>query len=212
MHLDNFTVSGRAADSWGTNHGGYLNGPTLGSAGALTGATATAVTFDGTNDYMSVPRQISNDFSIELWFKSSSGTGTSSGWWQGDGLVDAEGVSAAQDFGVSLRSDGKIVAGVGNPASGSVSIVSSTGSYNNGGWHHVVFTRTMSSGAMTLYVDGVSKGAATGSTASLTSPASIDFGRVLTGPNYFTGTMDEIAAYNTVLSAATITSHFNANQ
>jgi hypothetical protein len=210
MHLDNFTVSGRAADSWGTNHGGYLNGPILGVAGAITGDPNTAVTFDGINDYMSVARQISNDFSIEFWFKSTSGSGTSSGWWQGEGLVDAEGATTAHDFGVSLRSDGKVVAGVGSPAGGSISIVSSTSSYNDGGWHHVVFTRTMSSGAMTLYVDGVSRGGASGSTTSLTSPTSIDFGRVLTGPNYFTGTMDELAVYNTVLSAATVTAHYNA--
>ena len=212
MHLDNFTVSGTLADSWGTNTGSYLNGPTLGVAGAITGDSNTAVTFDGSNDYATVARQISNDFSIEFWFKSTNGNGTNPGWWQGSGLVDAEGATAAQDFGISLRSDGRIVAGVGSPSGGSTSVVSSTTTGDNGSWHHVVFTRIMSTGAMTLYVDGASAGTALGSTTSLTSATNIDFGRILTGPRYFSGTLDEVAVYNTVLSAATVTDHNNAGR
>ena len=71
MHLDNFTVTPPLADSWGTNNGDYLNGPTLGVAGAITGDSNTAATFDGSNDYATVARQISDDFSIEFWFKST---------------------------------------------------------------------------------------------------------------------------------------------
>jgi hypothetical protein len=88
--------------------------------------------------------------------------------------------------------------------------VSSTTTGDNGSWHHVVFTRIMSTGAMTLYVNGASAGTALGSTTSLTSATNIDFGRILTGTNYFRGTMDEIAVYNTALSAATVTDHYNA--
>jgi hypothetical protein len=210
MHLDNFQVSASVADSWGTNTGSYLNGPTPGVAGALAGDSNTAVTFDGTNDYATVARQISDDFSIEFWFKSTAGNGTSTGWWQGAGLIDAEGATPAHDFGVSLRSDGRIVAGVGDPSGGSTSIVSSTTSGDNGNWHHVVFTRTKGSGALTLYVDGASAATGIGSTASLTSPANIDFGRILTGSRYLSGSMDEIAVYNMVLSAATVTEHNDA--
>ena len=61
---------------------------------------------------------------------------------------------AANDFGVSLRSDGKVVAGVGTP---DVSIVSTSGGYNDGTWHQVVFTRTKATGALALYVDGAAQ-------------------------------------------------------
>ena len=209
MHLDNFTVTPPLADSKGTNNGDYLNGPTLGVAGAIAGDPNTAARFDGVSDFGTVARQISDDFSIEFWFNSTQGTGTGTAWSQGAGLVDADVSGTNNDFGVSLRSDGKVVAGVGNP---DVSIVSSAGGYNNGNWHHVVFTRTKTTGALQLYVDGVLAGSATGNTASLTSPANINFGRIQSGSNYFLGSLDEVAVYNTALSGSTVTSHYNAGQ
>jgi hypothetical protein len=211
MHLDNFTVTPPLADSKGTNNGDYLNGPTLGVAGAIAGDPNTAARFDGVSGFGTVARQISDNFSIEFWFNSTQGTGTGTGtaWSQGAGLVDADVSGTNNDFGVSLRSDGKVVAGVGNP---DVSIVSSAGGYNNGNWHHVVFTRTKTTGALQLYVDGVLAGSATGNTASLTSPANINFGRIQSGSNYFLGSLDEVAVYNTALSGSTVTSHYNAGQ
>lgn len=209
MHLDNFTVTPPLADSKGTNTGDYLNGPTLAVAGAIAGDPNTAARFDGVSDFGTVARQISDDFSIEFWFNSTQGTGTGTAWSQGAGLVDAYISGTSNDFGVSLRQDGKVVAGVGNP---DVSIVSSSGGYNNGNWHHVVFTRTKTTGALQLYVDGALTGSATGNLVSLTSPTNINFGRIQTGNNYFSGTLDEIAVYNTALSGATVTSHYNAGQ
>jgi len=209
LHLDDFNVSPPLADSKGTNDGDYFGGVPLGIVGAIAGDADTAATFDGLNDYGSVTRTIQDDFSIELWFKSTQGIGTGAQWWNGAGMVDAELNGAFNDFGVSLRSDGRVVAGVGTP---DVSIVSATGGYNNGAWHHVVFTRTKASGAMQLYVDGTSAGTATGSTLSLTSPASINFGRLLNGTNPFAGSLDEVAVYNVTLPQTTVTSHFNAGQ
>jgi hypothetical protein len=101
---------------------------------------------------------------------------------------------------------GKVIARVGTP---DVSIVSSA-SYNNGAWHHVVFTRTQGTGAMQLYVDGVAAGSATGSTASLTSTASIRFGSLANGNTWFTGSLDEVAMYTTVLAGPTVTAYYNA--
>ena len=211
-HLDNFQVEQvdtLAVDSKGSNPGTYVSGPTLAVAGAITGDSNTAVQFDGVSDYGSVARQISDDFSIEFWFKSTQGIGTGITWWQGAGLVDADG-RTSNDYGVSLRSDGRVVTGVGNP---DTSIVSSSGGYSNGAWHQVVFTRTKSTGALQLYIDDASAGSATATnTSSLTSPANISFGRIQTGTNYFTGYLDEVAVYNTVLSAETVTSHDSANQ
>jgi uncharacterized repeat protein (TIGR01451 family) len=211
LHLDNFqivpTTAATAADSKGTATGTYFNGPTLGMVGPLSGDSNTAVSFDGVDDYVSAARQVQDDLSVEFWFKSTQGLGTNAQWWGNAGLVDAEVAGAANDFGLSLRSDGRITAGTGTP---DASIVSSSAGYNDGNWHHVVFTRTRSSGALNLYVDGASAGSATGSTASLTAPASIDFGRIHTGTNYFAGSLDEVATYNVALSQATVTAHYQA--
>jgi len=206
FHVDNFRISPPLFDSKSGNHGTWLGGATLGALGAITGDSDTAASFDGSNDFSTAVRQISDDFSIEFWFKSTQGIGTGTSWWAGAGLVDAEVSGAANDFGVSLRSDGRVVAGVGTP---DVSIVSTSGGYNNGAWHHVVFTRTQSSGALALYVDGAAAGTATANTAALTSPASISFGRILGGSNFLLGSLDEVVLYNTVLGVGTIASHYS---
>ncbi len=212
MHLDNFQVTPPLADSSGTSTGDYLNGTTLGVAGAVSGDDDTAAQFDGVNDYASVARQISDDVTIEFWFKSTQGVGTSTQWYAGAGLVDADVSGTTDDFGVSLRSDGKVVAGVGGGSGPDTSIVSTSGGYNDGAWHHIVFTRTITSGVIQLYVDGVPAGSATGSKASLTSPANINFGRIQTGSTYFSGSLDEVAVYAGVLTGPTVTSHYTASR
>ena len=194
-----------AADSKGSNPGTYTNSPTVGVAGAIAGDANTAVQLDGVNDSVSVARTVRDSFSIEFWFKSTQGIGTSPNWQLGAGLVNADVAGTTNDFGLSLRSDGRIVAGTGNPE---VSIVSTAGGYSNNAWHHVVFTRVRSTGALALYVDGAAAGTATGGTQALIAPATITFGRILSGTNYLQGTLDEVAFYNTALSAATVSAHY----
>jgi Concanavalin A-like lectin/glucanases superfamily len=210
IHLDNFSVTSgptTAVDSEGTNNGTYSGAPTAGVTGALAGDSNKAVTFDGSNDYVSAARQVSDDFSIEFWFKSTQGIGTDNRWTQAAGMVDANVTGTNNDFGTSLRSDGKVNAGVGNP---DTSINSTYGGYNDGDWHHLVFTRKKSTGAMKLYLDGVSAGSATGATNSLTASANINLGRLASPGNYFAGTLDEVAIYNAELSAADVASHYAA--
>lgn len=211
IQYDNFSIATvpRAADSKGTSTGTYFNGVLLGVAGAVADAADSAATFDGVDDYARVPNTIRDDFSIEFWFKSTRGVGTGNQWWQGVGMVDADVFGDQSDFGVSLRADGRVVAGVGTP---DVSIVSTAGGYNDGAWHHVVFTRVRNSGVIRLYVDGVFSGTATGSTQSLTSPTTIDIGRSHDDVRYLAGSIDEVALYNVALSQATVTSHYDSGQ
>lgn len=213
MHLDNVIVRALPAamlDSKGLNTGTYFNGPTLGVTGAIVNDTNTAMTLEGLNDYGSVARQISGDFSIELWVKSTTGgIGTGNQWWEGAGLVDAEVGGAVNDFGVAMRGDGRVVAGVGNP---DTSIVSTAG-YKDGNWHHVVFTRTRATGALALYVDGTNAApSGTGTTALLDAAPTMAFGRIQTGVNSFVGSLDEVAVYTTALTPATVAAHFNAGK
>ncbi len=200
--------SGTAIDDVETanNNGTYFGSPTKSQAGAIAGNNA--VLFDGVDDYGQVARQIQDDFSIEFWFKTTQSFGTTcTQWWQGAGLVDAEfGGQNTNDFGVTLC-QGKVIGGVGG---GSEVSIATSGTYNNGAWHHVVFTRTKATGALALYVDGASAGTATGSTVSLTATANINLGRLATAIQYYAGSLDEVALYNTVLSGATITAHYNA--
>ena len=72
----------------------------------------------------------------------------------------------------------------------------------------MVFTRTQSTGALTLYVDGTQRATGTGTTAPLTAATQLNFGRALPGSNYFAGSLDEIATYTTALPAATVLNHY----
>lgn len=109
--MDNFHVTPndvpRVIDSKGTTVGDYMNGSMIGQAGALAGASSTAALFDGINDYGTVQRGVSDDLSVEFWFRSTQGIGTGVNWWEAAGLVDSSVTAVGIDFGVGLRSDGE---------------------------------------------------------------------------------------------------------
>jgi len=202
--LGDATGSTTAVDSVRTtNNGTWSGGPTLRATGAIRSDSNTAATFDGVDDYATVPRSISTDFSVEFWFKSGTGLGTSTNWYDGAGLVDAEVNGYTADFGTSLMQDGRVCAGTGNP---DTTICTSPGLTDNT-WHHVVFTRS-AAGALVLYIDGISRATGTGGTDALTAPTTIRFGSLQTGINYYTGSLDEVALYTTVLPATTVTNHY----
>ncbi|HSK33800.1 MAG TPA: cellulose binding domain-containing protein, partial [Propionicimonas sp.] len=69
---------------------------------------------------------------------------------------------------------------------------------------------TQSSGALALYVDGAAAGTATGSTVVLNANPTLTFGRASSGIHPYAGSIDEIAVYNTVLSGATVSGHYQS--
>lgn len=220
LHLDNFLAQPSAAvDFKGSNTGTYYNAVALGDTGALTSPGDRAITWVGSG-YIDVARTLSDDFSIEFWYKAVQGTGAAvTQWYTAAGLIDANNsLTSPSGFGVSVRSDGKVLAGaaysypcpplnLATCTDQATIVSSSTPSLN--AWHHVVFTRTKSSGALALYVDGANVGTAVGPIgSSLTAAARMNFGRLQTGANYFTGSMDDITIYTSVLSAATVSAHY----
>jgi hypothetical protein len=170
--------------------------------GAIAGDANTAVQLDGTNDHVTASRTATSDFSVELWFRSSQGIGTGTSWESGAGLFSADLTGTATDFGLSLRSDGRVVGGIG-----ATSVVSGTGGHNNGAWHHVVLTR-QAGAAIVVYVDGVATTGAV-STGTVSGTAAVSLGRIQSSAtNYLQGALDEVAIYSTVLSAATVSNHY----
>jgi hypothetical protein len=91
-----------------------------------------------------------------------------------------------------------------------------------GEWHHVVVTGSTTAGALALYIDGVSVASDTSLSNGVTFNGADGFGTAnLTlgaarpnaadgGYRPYDGLLDEVAIYDSVLDAATITSHFNA--
>ncbi|HEX8833917.1 MAG TPA: LamG-like jellyroll fold domain-containing protein, partial [Abditibacteriaceae bacterium] len=190
-----YAADGNFLDSTGVNNG-TSNGTTF-IAGKV---GPQAFSFNGVDNYITIPRSIQDDFSIAFWFKSTQNAGQISQWWQGTGLVDAEVPGVTTDFGVTFGG-GRVLFGVGAP-----DVTIRSGLLNNGQWHHVVATRQKSNGAMRLYINGVLFASATGGTHSLTAPAEMRMGFLYYGGNPFAGALDEVRIYGRVLSATEVAS------
>jgi hypothetical protein len=120
--------------------------------------------------------------------------------------VNAEVAGVADDFGSSLNSMGQILAGTGHP---DTTEVSGTG-FNDGKPHVFTFTRVRSSGAITLYVDGLQAATGTAGTQSLTAPGHIVLGAQQTILNFLTGDIAEVKIYNTAIPDASRVGEENA--
>jgi hypothetical protein len=201
-----------AADASGNgNTGSIQSGVKLGVAGAVPGDTAAD--FPGTTAGLVTATATTptnqQTVSVEAWFKTTTTTG---GKLVGYGNFQT-GTSTSYDRHLYMANSGQLLFGVGNKWLGPTAI-SSPSSYNDGQWHHVV--ATLGRDGMVLYVDGAQVAA---STASL--PALGGFrgywrvgGDNLSGwlsrptSDYFKGTLDEVAVYPGVLSAAQVADHY----
>jgi hypothetical protein len=159
-------------------------------------ASATALSFDGIDDVVRVTRQVQDDFTIEAWINTTVSRSGGS-FFDGLGLVYADVSGVANDFGTSILN--------GRFAFGAVSTtIQSTTIVTTGTWIHVAAVRVRTTGVMRILVNGAQEGTATGSTAALTAPSSIDIGGNTIDSRYFTGKIDEVRVWNVARSNAQI--------
>lgn len=170
--------------------------------------SSKSLTFNGTTTtaYGEARLTPSASVTIETWFKTTSTVG---GKLVGFGNKQSF-ASSSTDRNVYMTSNGRLAFGV--YSAGYHTIITS-GSYNNGAWHHVVATQGPS--GMVLYVDGLVRGtnSTTGrngtkgywhvggdglSTGWVSRPTSL----------YFQGSLDETAIYTTALSASRVSAHY----
>ncbi|TKB96387.1 LamG-like jellyroll fold domain-containing protein, partial [Pedobacter cryophilus] len=172
-------------------------------------STGNALKFDGVNDYVSIPRSVSGNFTIEYWMKTTQvgPNSTGSQWYQGIGIVDAEVGGVTNDFGTALLGN-RIAFGVGNPDR----TIFSTVPVNTGNWVHIAATRNQVNGQIQLYVNGVLQSTGTGSTNLLAQPSRILLGLMQTGANgFYNGSLTNLRLWNTVRSASQIAANMNAS-
>jgi hypothetical protein len=193
----------------GNDIGGSGYNATLTSTTATTnrfGTSNSAISFTAGSSTGTLPQGLvtamQNDFTIAYWFKTTMTAPTSTNWYSGSAMVDAEVCGAVQDFGTALISGGKVAMGIGNP---DITIIS-TSSYNDGAWHFVTGTRQASAGVITLYVDGTQVATASGTaTTARTSPTFIGLGRNdCSATAVYTGNLDDIIAYGRALSSTEV--------
>lgn len=195
------------------NNGTLTNGPAI-----TEGRIGQALSFDGTNDYVSMSDSdaidfgAGSDFSVALWVRAPSTQSETVNSdnailekWAGTGGYPYALRINNQTYGVS-GDRGKLVFrrydGTYSPAVVSVSAA------NDNIWHHVVGTKNGS--VLTLYVDGVTSGTGTDTTvSSTTNNASLYVGARGGTINRFMGSIDDVRIYSRALSATEVVALYN---
>lgn len=212
-----------AADYFEANNGTYTNTPTLGATGALNGDTNTAVTLNGTTQYVDVGALtgwgggLSRPFTFEAWVKITdttesvlfgSGSGTNSGYFRVEVSYDGLGDNS-----------GFIWADLLDKSSNRITIKSNaTTTISNGSYHHLVVTMNPASGTAAIYLDGVAVTSTVTPTGTCTNFQEFVPGECAIGARtglssavalYITGTVDEAAIYQGSFSAAMAAARYN---
>ncbi|WP_329320450.1 LamG-like jellyroll fold domain-containing protein [Streptomyces sp. NBC_01262] len=194
--------------------GSYLDGASLGSAGAFADGDDTAVSFDGTGGGVEVPADAfdgATALSVELWFRSQK-----SGVLLG--LQNAELGDTPTAWNPSLLIDdaGKLRGELWPGSSAFTTPITSSAAVNDNTWHHVVLAGDSS--GQSLYLDGVKVGSLSGAITPETLDhaylgggfSSPSWDGVAQGTRYLTGQIDEAAFYTTKLSASTAVAHYRS--
>jgi hypothetical protein len=205
------TTSGANLGTGGNAAATYNGTPTRRVPGAIVGSSDTAVRLNGGSDYLSATRRaaIASNYAVEIWVKGSATSGAGAGtlWSDSAGLVDAGNAANNNDFGVAIDATGRIVAGCGNAAVSTIR--SAAGVLSDGAWHHVVFNRVRTTGAITLYVDGAQVAAATTcNTSAHTGSTTVWFGRSHESSLNLTADLDEPVLWGRNLTSAEVLDHY----
>ena len=208
-----------AADSAGAVTGTYTSGPALNQVSGVKDAN-TAVTFDGTNDYL-VMGDVhdfagTTPFSAELWVNRGTGnetyyrkliskerytSATNRGGWNLS-IVESDHPTDANRFAFGRFDGGS------NSSNARGTTVTQAGV-----WYHVV--ATYDGTTMRLYVNGALEDTVPSSllVENNALPLYVGvFGAINVTNQLFHGQMDEVAIYATVLSAQQVAQHYNAGR
>ncbi len=197
-------------DVSGMGHTMAVDGTTAPSPGQA-GQLGSAFSFDGVDDYVSIPDSddvdfaASQDFAVMAWIKPAAQqlwTATT----DNDVIEKWSGATAYPYVVRYVNSTGGANAGKISAARydrSTSTVLTSASAINDGKFHHVAFVRN--GGMVSLYVDGVlSAGPVQDKVASTTTNSSpLYIGRRGAGdmPNYFTGQVDDLRIFKQGLTA-----------
>lgn len=182
------------ADSSGNGRGGTL----VGGATWTNGVSGYGLHFDGSTGYASAGwNQLSGNAArtISTWFATTSGANSD---WVSWGTDTANGLS---QLGIYQGGIGYL--GYAND------LTVPAAAYTDGKWHQL--TATFTGTTLLLYLDGTQVGSKS-TTLATGASSSINIGRSITGATgqYFAGTLDQVAVYNSALSATQVAASFAA--
>jgi len=195
-----YALDGDALDASGNGqHGTPVGSPAFGA-----GFRAAAVTLDGVDDVIQLPRSIENDFTVAFWVRTTAVAPAGINWFEGLGLIDGEVCFSPPggDWGIAMMNGGHVVWG-------SALNTSSTTEVNDGSWHAVVLTRSLISGHVELWIDGELEATDPASpTTPLTGPPWIGIGNNPCDASFarlfLAGAVDEVRFYDRVLTSSEV--------
>ena len=206
-HLKEATGTTSADSTANGNSGTDQGSPTLGASGKI----GSGVTLSGTTAYISTKNQQSNPQTLtaSLWFKTTSTTGHKVLGFE-DAQTGTGGVN--YDRQIWVGTDGKAYGGI-NPSS--IQVFSTTGTYNDGSWHHAAIT--VSGGStkyFSFYVDGSLVNSATTTGPQVYNGywriGSYKLANWTAGTDgYFNGSVDEVRVSSIDRSADWIKTEYN---
>jgi hypothetical protein len=196
--LSGTTAANQAGGSAGTYTGGVtLNQPSL----LATDMVNRAVAFNGSTGRVTVPNaaalQLTNRVSLEAWIKPTSLPST--------GVLRSV-MTKAESY--SLQFNGPRLEFTVIQSGTRRRLQTPSGAIVAGGTYHVV--GTFDGTTQRLYVNGTQVASIALSGAASTTTAPLVIGSWDGTSEFFTGTIDEPAVYNGILSAAQVAAHYSA--
>lgn len=185
-----------AEDETGAHDGTYVNAPTLGVAGAFTTSSDTAVTFNGTDEYVTCGSAIlsgETNLTISCWFKGTSTNATQ--------VLYCERAATSTNalLRVYLDANGRPNFQYRDDAGTLNTVTPTSGDWTDDAWHHVVAVKSGTS--VQIWVDGALERTGTlTATDTLTGTLLARIaGDVFNAGQFFPGTMDEVALWDVAL-------------
>ncbi|MCK5630135.1 MAG: DUF2341 domain-containing protein, partial [Nanoarchaeota archaeon] len=196
-------MNGDANDTSGNNNHGTINGATTGTEGKLD----TAMSFDGTNDYVDVGTPLGSTSSgtkaVSLWVKSIEAT---------TGYVIANYDSNSHGFSLLFNSDRTI----GIAWTSTINAVKTTDTLPLNEWFHVVGIFETGATGGKIYIDGTESVSGNLGTEQTTTNKLRISGRWVTANSgstvVFNGSIDEVAIWNRALSPDEISAIYNTQK
>ena len=194
---------GNADDIIGTNDGTMQNGATF-----VPGLIGQGFSFDGVNDHVSIPINLSGIPSLSFWMQTSTANQSI-----------ADGGPSYFTWRIEINAGGQIVyRHFRNGVMGYV-VITGTSVVSDGQYHLITTTADAPNKTISLYVDGQLEASYTEPSSGFinwagSAPGDVKFGksdtRGLPGPRHFTGILDEVQHYSRALTAGEVLALYNA--